>query len=128
MAGEEDDDEDDDTDGEMMAVEQDGQQYVVLEVIQLQDGDGEQAVAVVTGDAAHTMEQAVALHTDLTDDEDVIETLRNSRKLSRKDALTIRKRIETEKDMQNCFGFDDEGDDVDDEAAKTTIQLLEAIH
>lgn len=43
---------------------------------------------------------------DLTDDEDVIETLRNSRKLSRKDALTIRKRIETEKDMQNCFGFD----------------------
>ncbi|PNF42636.1 hypothetical protein B7P43_G01275 [Cryptotermes secundus] len=146
MAGEEDDDEDDDTDGEMMAVEQDGQQYVVLEVIQLQDGDGEQAVAVVTGDAAHTMEQAVALHTGesdgegilagqhitpdshLTDDEDVIETLRNSRKLSRKDALTIRKRIETEKDMQNCFGFDDEGDDVDDEAAKTTIQLLEAIH
>ena len=37
MAGEEDDDEDEDTDGEMMAVEgQDGQQYVVLEVIQLQ--------------------------------------------------------------------------------------------
>jgi len=37
MAGEEDEDEDDDTDGEMMAVEgQDGQQYVVLEVIQLQ--------------------------------------------------------------------------------------------
>jgi len=39
-------------------------------------------------------------------DEDVIETLRNSRKLSRKDALAIRKRMETEKDMQNCFGFD----------------------
>jgi hypothetical protein len=36
MAGEEDDDDDEDTDGEMMAVEQDGQQYVVLEVIQLQ--------------------------------------------------------------------------------------------
>ncbi|KAJ4438811.1 hypothetical protein ANN_14763, partial [Periplaneta americana] len=126
MAGEEDDDDDEDTDGEMMAVEgQDGQQYVVLEVIQLQDGDGgEQAVAVVTGDASHTMEQAVALHTaesdeegilagqhitpdsHLTDDEDVMETLRNSRKLSRKDALAIRKRIETEKDMQNCFGFD----------------------
>jgi hypothetical protein len=46
------------------------------------------------------------LFSDLTDDEDVIETLRNSRKLSRKDALTIRKRIETEKEMQNCFGFD----------------------
>jgi hypothetical protein len=39
-------------------------------------------------------------------DEDVIETLRNSRKLSRKDTLAIRKRMETEKDMQNCFGFD----------------------
>jgi hypothetical protein len=36
MAGEEDDEDDEDTDGEMMAVEQDGQQYVVLEVIQLQ--------------------------------------------------------------------------------------------
>ncbi|PSN37776.1 hypothetical protein C0J52_15857 [Blattella germanica] len=205
MAGEEDDEDDDDTDGEMMAVEgQDGQQYVVLEVIQLQgsfvdlrlpsaavkgvgighehggnaeglekDGDGgEQAVAVVTGDASHTMDQAV-LHTAesdeeglladqhitpdsrivingrqggrgwqsatdgaitmklkyLTDEDDVMETLRHSRKLSRKDALAIRKRIETEKDMQNCFGFDDEGEDVDDdEAAKTTIQLLEAIH
>ena len=42
---------------------------------------------------------------DLTDDEDVMETIRQSRKLSRKDALAIRKRIETEKDMQNCFGF-----------------------
>jgi hypothetical protein len=47
-----------------------------------------------------------SLFSDLTDDDDVIETLRSSRKLSRKDALAIRKRIETEKDMQNCFGFD----------------------
>lgn len=43
---------------------------------------------------------------DLSDDEDVIETIRSSRKLSRKDAIAIRKRLETEKDMQNCFGFD----------------------
>jgi hypothetical protein len=44
MAGEEDDDDDEDTDGEMMAVEQDGQQYVVLEVIQLQVGNRMKAV------------------------------------------------------------------------------------
>lgn len=50
--GEEDEDEDEDSNQGMMAVEgSDGQQYVVLEVIQLQDGDGqEQALAVVTGD------------------------------------------------------------------------------
>lgn len=37
MAGEDEDEDDEDTDGDMMAVEgQDGQQYVVLEVIQLQ--------------------------------------------------------------------------------------------
>jgi hypothetical protein len=44
MAGEEDDEDDDDTDGEVMAVEQDGQQYVVLEVIQLQVGNRMKAV------------------------------------------------------------------------------------
>lgn len=43
-------DSDEDTDGEMMAVEgSDGQQYVVLEVIQLADGENEQTVAVVSG-------------------------------------------------------------------------------
>jgi hypothetical protein len=48
MAGEEDDDDDDDdTDGEMMAVEQDGQQYVVLEVIQLQVRSKMKAVLLV---------------------------------------------------------------------------------
>nr|CAD7575049.1 unnamed protein product [Timema californicum] len=159
MAGEDDDEDDEDTDGEMMAVEgQDGQQYVVLEVIQLQDGEGgEQAVAVVAGDSSHSMghlqgldsdeeeeEGLMAGHhmatdhysgkfTDLVaalddDDDEVMHTLRE-RKLSRKDAFAIRKKIQTEKDMQNCFGFDDDGDEVDDdEAAKTTIQFLEAIN
>jgi len=38
-----------------------------------QDGDGgEQAVAVVTGDASHTMEQAVALHTGESDEEGIL--------------------------------------------------------
>nr|CAD7196290.1 unnamed protein product [Timema douglasi] len=159
MAGEDDDEDDEDTDGEMMAVEgQDGQQYVVLEVIQLQDGEGgEQAVAVVAGDSSHSMghlqgldsdeeeeEGLMAGHhmatdhysgkfTDLVaalddDDDEVMHTLRE-RKLSRKDAFAIRKKIQTEKDMQNCFGFDEDGDEVDDdEAAKTTIQFLEAIN
>nr|CAD7440655.1 unnamed protein product [Timema bartmani] len=159
MAGEDDDEDDEDTDGEMMAVEgQDGQQYVVLEVIQLQDGEGgEQAVAVVAGDSSHSMGHLQGLDSDeeeeeglmaghhmatdhysgmfadlvaaLDDDDDeVMHTLRE-RKLSRKDAFAIRKKIQTEKDMQNCFGFDEDGDEVDDdEAAKTTIQFLEAIN
>ncbi|XP_046997162.1 transcriptional repressor CTCFL isoform X2 [Schistocerca americana] len=149
MAGEDEDEDDEDSESEMMAVEgQDGQQYVVLEVIQLQDGDGDdQTVAVVTGDPNHIQGHNVGIHagdsddegilstqhiateSSLTDDEDVIHTLQGSRKLSRKDALAIRKRIESEKDVQTCFGFDDEpdGEDDDDDNTKTTIQLLEAI-
>ncbi|XP_067003349.1 transcriptional repressor CTCFL isoform X5 [Anabrus simplex] len=132
MAGQDEDDEDEDTDGEMMAVEgQDGQQYVVLEVIQLQDGDGgEQAVAVVTGDPSHTIGHNVSslqeesedenLLGELTDDENVMNSL-NERKISKKETIAIRKRLQTQKDMQNCFGFDE---DEDEETAKNTIQLL----
>ncbi|GLG92522.1 hypothetical protein R5R35_000719 [Gryllus longicercus] len=138
MAGQDDDEDEEDTDGDMMAVEgNDGQQYVVLEVIQLQDGDGsEPAVAVVTGDPSHAIEQgAVTLRAadsddeGLSDDEEVIQTIQRSRKMSKKDALAIRKRIETEKDMQNCFGFDEEeGDDESEDPGKNTIRLLETIH
>ncbi|KAJ9575294.1 hypothetical protein L9F63_025755, partial [Diploptera punctata] len=74
------------------------------------DGDGgEQAVAVVTGDATHTLEQGV-LHAAESDEEGLLsgqhitpDSLHN---------LLIEKRIETEKDMENCFGFDDEGQDM----------------
>lgn len=56
----EDEEDDEDSGGQgMMAVQgSDGQQYVVLEVIQLQDGDGqEQALAVVTGDNMTSVNQ-----------------------------------------------------------------------
>ncbi|KAG8228148.1 CCCTC-binding factor (CTCF) [Ladona fulva] len=154
MPGEDDEDDDEDTDAEMMAVEgKDGQQYVVLEVIQLQDGDGlDQAVAVVAGDGSThgSVEDAVAaLHDDddlrgehyitpdarLADDDDVVHSIR-AKRMTKKDAQAIRRKLETQKDMQNCFGFDDDEDDEshsmvdddDDVAAKTAIQLLESIN
>lgn len=66
---EEEDEEDENSSQGMMAVEgTDGQQYVVLEVIQLQDGDGqEQALAVVTGD---NMNAGALTHDQRDDDSD----------------------------------------------------------
>lgn len=135
----EDEDEEDDEDHNMMAVEgQDGQQYVVLEVIQLQDGDegeGPTAVAVVQDDAALAQEAAeAAIAQQEADDEERLHTMK-TRRLSRRDALAIKKKLETQKDMQNCFGFDDEEDedmeeetDVGDVDAKNAIKLLESIN
>ncbi|KAE8743792.1 hypothetical protein FOCC_FOCC009568 [Frankliniella occidentalis] len=124
----EDEDEDDENSGQgMMAVEgSDGQQYVVLEVIQLQDGDGqEQALAVVTGDnMAHN-----AINNQGDDDSDSGELITGHHPpLTEEQMLQVqkmetqhsRKTMDTKSDMQNCFGFDsivlgkDHGDKLDD--------------
>jgi len=72
-------DEDDDLDNEnMMAVEgTDGQQYVVLEVIQLQDGDGqEQSLAVVAGDNAMGQQVSAMSSSDPDEPESILPTSR----------------------------------------------------
>lgn len=65
----EDDEEDPDDETQVLAVEgEDGQQYVVLEVIHLQDGDGtEQTVAVVGEDAELTTETVLHDASDMAD-------------------------------------------------------------
>ncbi|XP_073976183.1 uncharacterized protein isoform X2 [Rhodnius prolixus] len=125
---EEDEDEADETDatgedngleGSVMAVEGcDGQQYVVLEVIQLQDGEGEeQQVAVVAGD--QTIEQAVAALNSSSQNSGTSETIipdpLATTDIRLEDGTQIKceteKRNSLQDDMQNCFGFDEDEDD-----------------
>lgn len=136
IPGEEGEDEEEDIDGSMMEVESDGQQYVVLEVIQLQDGDGqEQAVAVMTGDG---IEQAVAAlnSSHNVNEETVLQTEHITSEHSMKDSedpLMItpsKNQIDTQTDMQNCFGFDDEEEEDEEnqpeEKPKPNIHILQS--
>jgi molybdopterin converting factor small subunit len=93
----------------------DGQQYVVLEVIQLHDSEGgEQALAVVTGDGNNTVtltkEDLLADDGQLTtEEEDLMEALRE-----KKNIIKLEKK-ENERDMDDCFGFVDEEEMEDEE-------------
>ncbi|KAL0280051.1 UNVERIFIED_CONTAM: hypothetical protein PYX00_001463 [Menopon gallinae] len=118
-----------------------GQEYVVLQVIQLQDGEGPKQTVAVVADDASLPHNAVTLT-----DQDLISTqtitgdidipvedegepeiiLRN-----KKSNIKVEKK-DTKSDMQNCFGFDDEDDmDADQDEAevpgKETIKLVDAI-
>lgn len=130
MPGEDGDDEDEmetDVEGNVVAVEgSDGQQYVVLEVIQLQDGEEvEQQVAVVSGNAGHSVEQAVAMiHSD-DNAEEILPTIKSSTHIDG----TPRKgnNSNLQQDMDNCFGFDDDEDDKEDEV-ETVIPSNSQVH
>jgi transcriptional repressor CTCF len=127
---EEDEEDEDENETSMMAVEgQDGQQYVVLEVIQLQDGsDTTMAVVnedMVVGGDSDTLTAIAEANADGTQgkfadcfsswtvfiinifigETRIIQTLK-TRKLTRRDAQAIKKKLEAQKDMENCFGFD----------------------
>lgn len=120
---------DDEEDGDMMAVEgSDGQQYVVLEVIQLADGE-EQAMVVGDGSGEMLSDNIIEGH-DLND-EDVIKALQSARRVGKVEE-EIEDKVSTKNDMENCFGFDDEDEDDEDEdeddddmrPGKETITLL----
>ncbi|XP_059477046.1 transcriptional repressor CTCFL-like [Neocloeon triangulifer] len=136
---EEEDEDEEDEDGDVMAVEgQDGQQYVVLEVIQLQDGSDAMAVVdeniVVSGpEATETLTTSIEGTSDGSAGEPrIIQTLK-TRKLTKRDAQAIKKKLETQKDMENCFGFDDDDEDEEEEStgdleSKESLKLLETIN
>ncbi|KAK9499410.1 hypothetical protein O3M35_002452 [Rhynocoris fuscipes] len=128
MPGEEEDEEEPDDatvtgnddngiDGSVMAVEGcDGQQYVVLEVIQLQDGEGEEQMTVVAGD--QSIEQAVAaLHNAENSDDAIMQDPLDTNDI-RLERTEIKcesdKRHSIQDDMENCFGFDEDDDEKDD--------------
>ncbi|XP_034232456.1 transcriptional repressor CTCFL isoform X1 [Thrips palmi] len=136
----EEDDEDEDSGGQgMMAVQgSDGQQYVVLEVIQLQDGDGqEQALAVVTDnmtgvhnsvghdrdDDSDSGELITGHHPSLTNEQ----ILQVQKMEETKDGITLKRVVDPKSDMQNCFGFDEDDDDADMEIEGSKIHILQSI-
>lgn len=87
----------------------DGQHYVVLEVIQLQGGDGEQAVAVVSeGDF-----QGGTLTIDGSNADQFI-TPDYEEHRDNKTLLKISKNsVDSASDVQNCFGFDEEEEEME---------------
>jgi len=120
------DDEEDEGDDEtqVLAVEgEDGQQYVVLEVIHLQDGDGtEQTVAVVGDDTELGTETVLADATDMGDlgDPNLMAQLGDSsndgfqsslQEEKEEKKIVIKSETVTENDVKTCFGFDDDDED-----------------
>lgn len=96
----------------------DGQQYVVLEVIQVgEDGAQLEEQAIQIKDDEYT-----SILSDLPPE--VLNTLRTSRKLRAEPQNVL-----VEKNMENYFGFDEEEDqhmdEVDEKNHKSTIKLLE---
>ncbi|KAG5885033.1 hypothetical protein JTB14_018629 [Gonioctena quinquepunctata] len=113
---------------DMMAVEgSDGQQYVVLEVIQLADGEEQ---AMVVGDGGDELLSESILPDHDLNDEDVLKALQSARKITKQEIPDEEEEEEDKKvvsDMKNCFGFDedDEDDGEDLRSGKETITLLE---
>ncbi|XP_060534733.1 transcriptional repressor CTCF-like [Cylas formicarius] len=129
-------DSDEEEEIDMMAVEgSDGQQYVVLEVIQLADGE-EQAV-VVGADGAESILTSEGILPGTELDEDVMKALQQARKAEKgEDSDGDEKKpivASTASDMKNCFGFDEDEDEEDDEddgmksEHKDTLSLLGGI-
>ncbi|XP_014290440.1 transcriptional repressor CTCFL [Halyomorpha halys] len=133
MPGEDGDEEEEmetDIDGNVVAVEgSDGQQYVVLEVIQLQDSEEcDPQVAVVSGSGG--VEQAVAMLSDDNQAEEILPTLKSPQSIET-DCSPVKKPSShksrnMEQDMDNCFGFDEDEDDRDE--VETVIPSKADIH
>jgi uncharacterized Zn-finger protein len=119
------DSEEEDEEGEidMMAVEgSDGQQYVVLEVIQL--ADGEEQTMVVGSDSNNELLNENILPDNDLNGEDVIKALQSARRVYKSEEP---KKENTESDMQNCFGFDEDEEEEEETRGKETITLLDQI-
>ncbi|KAK4877312.1 hypothetical protein RN001_009818 [Aquatica leii] len=111
----------DDEGDDIVAVEgSDGQQYVVLEVIQLADGEDHSMVGSENNSGLIT--GGILADSDIN--EEVIKALQSARREGR----TEEEKITAVRDMENCFGFDDEEDDDDEdeniEGGSETITLL----
>ncbi|KAL3284826.1 hypothetical protein HHI36_018965 [Cryptolaemus montrouzieri] len=123
--------EDDEEEIDMMAVEgSDGQQYVVLEVIQLGEND-EQAMVVGDG-SGELVGDSILPENDLSE-EDVMTALHSARRVPKEeDEEETDKKFDptTQTDMLNCFGFDEEeeeDEESDDKTDRQTITLLGSV-
>lgn len=139
---EEEDEEDEDEDSEdqeIMTVEGEDGQYVVLEVIQLQDEEDQKPFSKnkkeVSREVAQSDEEkdvlaetneAFMMNEDLTGDI-LMSTIQSppakKARYGTLNSTTVSQGRNIEKDMTNCFGFDEDDDD-DDPEGKSTITLL----
>ncbi|XP_043286134.1 transcriptional repressor CTCFL-like isoform X2 [Venturia canescens] len=137
------DDEEEEDEDDMMAVEgSDGQQYVVLEVIQLADNQGTEQMAVVANEDGDLMMQdplgqesglvvtAVENGEEEEDEEEEMEmeelkTETNGRQPMKQARQTTRADPALRKEMETCFGFDD--DEEEDNEGAEDIRLLQTI-
>ncbi|XP_025268917.1 transcriptional repressor CTCF isoform X4 [Camponotus floridanus] len=137
MTGYEDEEEEEDED-DMMAVQgTDGQQYVVLEVIQLADNQGTDQMAVVanedgelvmqdplsqeSGIVAETGEEVDEADEDIEMQDLKIESITSSPPKS--STQNTQSDPKLQKEMETCFGFDEE----EEEEESSNINMLQTI-
>ncbi|KAK0181052.1 hypothetical protein PV327_003371 [Microctonus hyperodae] len=139
MTGYDDEDEEEEDEDEMMAVEgSDGQQYVVLDVIQLTDNQGTDQMAIVANEDGDLMMQDPlgqenAIITSVADPNEVIEDEEEEEEeememVELKEAIVDSKPINQKqndsklsKEMENCFGFDEEEEEEEDDSAELRL-------
>ncbi|XP_050361341.1 transcriptional repressor CTCF-like isoform X2 [Nymphalis io] len=103
--------------GELVTVaDGEGQQYVVLEVIQLEDGT-EQQVAVVAPDYMEEEEPEEEEEEEEEDEDDEME--KKQAYIEQAKQKNLERSIKLEKDVDACFGFD-EDDEPEDEGEEIT--------
>ncbi|KAK7584077.1 hypothetical protein V9T40_005040 [Parthenolecanium corni] len=91
----------------------DGQHYVVLEVIQLQGSDGEPAMAVVSDSDYQSGSIGIEDSNSVSAGQFITPDFAGNEKLSKSATSQAVKEIVEDacSDVQNCFGFDEEGED-----------------
>ncbi|CAH0716329.1 unnamed protein product, partial [Brenthis ino] len=95
--------------GELVTVaDGEGQQYVVLEVIQLEDGS-EQQVAVVAPDFIEEQDEEEEEEEEEDDMEEKLVLLEQAKQKN------LERSIKLEKDVDTCFGFDEEEEENEEE-------------
>ncbi|XP_008211025.1 transcriptional repressor CTCF isoform X2 [Nasonia vitripennis] len=134
----EEEEEEEEEEEDMMAVEgSDGQQYVVLEVIQLPDNQAaEQGMAVVASEDGDLVMQdplsqesgIVAEDGDEIMEQDETQEIVGSLKLEEVPITKNHRRSDPklQKDMETCFGFDEE-DEEEEEEESGDIRILQGI-
>nr|CAH0102636.1 unnamed protein product [Daphnia galeata] len=103
---------------ELVSVQgQDGQQYVVLEVIQLEgEGGDEDEATMMEVEGATEMDGSLMEgegNTMTSLDDEIEDSMQATPRVRR--SSQVAKAQDTSKDVANCFGFDDEEDDEEDD-------------
>ncbi|XP_034942097.1 transcriptional repressor CTCFL isoform X1 [Chelonus insularis] len=134
LKGYEEEEEEEEEEEDVMAVEgSDGQQYVVLEVIQLADNQGSDQMAVVANEDGDIMMQdplssdggIVTTSNEANEAEEEVDISQLKESMSNKKTTVQKEQTDNKlrKEMENCFGFDEE----EEEEGESEMHLLDTI-